>query len=163
MEAPTVPDVIFDCNFYLRATVSRGGPAADCLRLLEADVYTLFVSRDILEEVTEVLSRPELQQKFPDLTPESVEDLLLLLDEKAILIYNVPETFRYARDPKDEPYINLALVTNAQYLVTYDTDLLDLMDERSEQGRQFRHRFPHLTILDPAAFLQVLRNQEARG
>ena len=57
----------------------------------------------------------------------------------------------FPRDPKDEPYINLALAANADYLVTRDNDLLDLMNDSD-----FRQQFPGLTILDPVAFLRVL-------
>jgi putative PIN family toxin of toxin-antitoxin system len=150
------PDVVFDCNVYLQGSVGTSGPAAQCLRLLDADVYTLFVSQDVLEEVSDVLSRPALQHRFPELTEESAQDLLQRLHNEAIFVYNVPETFRYARDPDDEPYINLALVTNAQYLVTLDKDLLDLMLEKTEESRRFRRQHPCLTILTPADFLQAL-------
>jgi putative PIN family toxin of toxin-antitoxin system len=153
-EREITPNVVFDCNFYLRATVTRG-PAFDCLARLEEQHYTLFVCGPLLEEVKEVLSRPVLQHRFSALTPESLAQLLARLEKFAILIHNVPETFRYARDPDDEVYVNLALITNARYLVTYDKDLLDLMRE-TEEGRDFRHRFPHLQILGPLAFLEAL-------
>lgn len=86
------------------------------------------------------------------LTEGRVEALLHRLQEEAISIHNVPETFRYPRDPNDEIYVNLALITNARYLVTYDNDLLDLMGN-SGAARDFQHRFPHLKIMDPIAFL----------
>jgi hypothetical protein len=38
--------------------------------------------------------------------------------------------------------------------VTRDKDLLDLMDQTTEAGTDFRQRFPGLTILDPEAFLR---------
>ena len=153
---PLGPDAVFDCNFYLRAVTGTSGPAYECLQLLGTSAYTSLVSRDVLEEVAEVLSRPILQHKFPALTPESVRQLIDTIKTAAILIHNVPETFRYRRDPNDEIYINLALVTNAQYLVTYDKDLLDLMAD-TEEGRKFRHRFPGLKILDPQTFLRALQ------
>jgi|GEM_PF-3297070 len=71
----------------------------------------------------------------------------------AVLIKDVPERFRYERDPQDEPYLNLAIVTRADYIVSRDNDLLDLMDESRAEGQDFRVRFPMLTILDPVAFL----------
>jgi putative PIN family toxin of toxin-antitoxin system len=54
----------------------------------------------------------------------------------------VPRTLTLPRDPKDEPYLNLALAVGAQYLVSRDKDLLDLMNDGS-----FRQRYPDLTIL----------------
>ncbi len=150
------PNAVFDCNFYLRAVVGTSGPAFDCLTLLGTSAYTLFISQDILNEIEEVLLRPVLQQNFLALTPERIAALLQRLHAQAILIYNVPETFRYTRDPDDEIYVNLALVTNARYLVTYDNDLLDLARTETETARSVRHRFPHLQIVDPLTFLQAL-------
>lgn len=154
--APAIPDVVFDCNIFLQASLGTNGAAAQCLRLLGTGAYTLFVSRDVLDEIQDVFSRPLLQERFPALTPESLTDLLHLLERFAILIHNIPETFRYARDPDDEPYVNLALVTGVQYLVTLDKDLLDLMTDKTEESQRFHQRFPHLTILGPADFLRVL-------
>jgi predicted nucleic acid-binding protein len=62
---------------------------------------------------------------------------------------HVPETFKLERDPKDERYINLAIASTAAYLVTWDRDLLDLMDDKG-----FRRQFPGLTILEPPAVLR---------
>ena len=39
----------------------------------------------------------------------------------------------------------------ADYLVTWDKDLLDLMQDAS-----FRAQYPRLTILNPVALLQIL-------
>lgn len=153
-EREPVPGVVFDCNFYLRATAAHG-PAFDCLTRLEEQRYTLFVCRPLLDEVEDVLSRPVLRHRFSALTPESLAHLLARLEKFAILIHNVPETFRYARDPDDEIYVNLALITGAHYLVTYDKDWLDLMG-KTATARDFQHRFPGLKIVDPLTFLEVL-------
>jgi hypothetical protein len=61
-----------------------------------------------------------------------------------------PHVFSYPRDPDDEPYINLAIAAAAQYLVSWDKDLLDLM-----RDEDFRQRFPGLTILNPVALLKA--------
>ena len=45
----------------------------------------------------------------------------------------------------------LAIAANADYLVTWDKDMLDLM-----QDEGFRIQYPRLTILNPVALLQVL-------
>ena len=37
--------------------------------------------------------------------------------------------FTLARDPDDEPYLNLAIAVSADYLVTRDNDMLDLMHD----------------------------------
>lgn len=141
---------------YLQAAVNAEGPAAKVVRAVEDDHLLLFVSDAILAEVRDVLNRPVLRQKFPSLTEERAETLVQFLQVKGNRIINVPETFRYERDPKDEKYVNLALVTDASFLVSHDSDLLDLMDERRQAGKAFRTRFPLLRILDPVAMLDIL-------
>ncbi len=155
-EAESGPDAVFDCNIFLRAAIQNHGYAYRCVLLLDSARFTLFYSREILEEISDVLRRPRLRQRFPRLTDENIDKLLQQLKLHAIEIINVPETFRYPRDPDDEIYVNLALVTHAHYLVTYDRDLLDLMVKENEEAKSFRHRFPSLKIVDPQAFLEML-------
>ena len=64
---------------------------------------------------------------------------------------NVQKEVTLPRDPKDEPYLNLAIVAVANYLVSRDKDLLDLMQDQS-----FREHYSDLIILDPVAFLKVI-------
>ena len=66
-----------------------------------------------------------------------VEAFVARLAMAAVQFLNVPAEFHYERDPKDTPYINLALVAQAEYLVTRDTDLLALMHETTEPGQSF--------------------------
>jgi putative PIN family toxin of toxin-antitoxin system len=111
----------------------------------------LFLSPDILAEVRDVLTRPRTLRKFPALTPEAVGVFLLDLASHATTLSAVPKVFSLARDPKDEPYINLAAVAQARYLVSRDNDLLDLMTDDA-----FRQQFPDLTVIDPVALLREL-------
>ena len=149
-------EAVFDCMVYLQAIINENGPAAAVLRAVREDRVLLFHSAEIVSELRDVLSRPILRHKFPRLTDERVEALLQLALEKGVSVQNVPPEFTYARDPKDEKYINLALIAKVDCIVSRDNDLLDLMDETRRDGREFRARFPMLSILDPVAFLNHL-------
>ncbi len=70
------------------------------------------------------------------------------------MLTGVPKAVALPRDPKDEPYLDLAIAAKAHYLVSRDLDLLDLMHDAS-----FRQSQPGLVILDPAAFLQEIARQ----
>jgi putative PIN family toxin of toxin-antitoxin system len=146
--------VVFDCMVFLQAVARENGPAAACLRLIEDGRLTLCLSPDVFAEVSEVLCRPKLQRKFRTLTPERVSAFLERVRAKAVWVEPVPRAFQHPRDPKDEPYVNLALAAGARYLVSRDNDLLDLMTDET-----FRQRFPELLILDPVA---LLRSQPPR-
>ena len=94
------PGAVFDCMVYLQATASTGGPAASCLRLLEAGAITVFVSEAILNEVRDVLSRPRVRRKASQMTDERVDALLQNLAASTTLIQDVPQHFTYPRDPQ---------------------------------------------------------------
>lgn len=79
------------------------------------------------------------------------------MDKLGILVKDVPRAFKYPRDPKDEPYVNLAIVGGAKYLVSRDNDLLDLMHAETVDGHAFSQVYPSLTILDPVAFLRATK------
>ena len=64
------PRVVFDCVILLQAAARQKGAAANCLNLAESGVLQLFVSRETLVEIEDVLSRPEVRVHFPDLSDE---------------------------------------------------------------------------------------------
>jgi len=150
--------VVYDCMVFLQGLVRESGPAVACLELFEREEVELLISNDVLLEIKDVLTRPKLLAKFPRLTQERVDTLIKTLHKKAQFIGFVPRRFEYARDPKDERYINLALAAGAKYIVSRDTDLLDLMDERKQGAKEFQAEFPTLTIIDPVAFLKIVRS-----
>lgn len=154
------PRAVFDCMVFLQGAMRATGPAAACFRLVDGGAVELCVSAEVLAEVREVFARPALQRRFQALAPGNVARFLAEVEGKAVLVSDVPAVFSYPRDPKDEPYVSLAAAAGASYLVTRDKDLLDLMDQETEAGKDFRQRFPGLTILDPTAFLRMLATQD---
>jgi putative PIN family toxin of toxin-antitoxin system len=151
---------VFDCMTFLQAAMRATGPAAACFRLVDRGIVQLCVSSDVLAEIKDVLFRPSLQRRYKTLAPAKVEKFMADVEAKCLLIAEVPAVLSYARDPKDEPYVNLAVTAGARYLVTRDKDLLDLMNEETPEGKDFRQRFPGLTILDPVTFLREFTTQE---
>jgi putative PIN family toxin of toxin-antitoxin system len=145
----TPPRAVFDCMVFLQGAARPAGPARACFRLVEEGQVILCLSPAILAEVRDVLTRPKTLRQFPLLTREWVETFLQNAGAKAVLLTQVPRVVVLERDPKDEAYLNLALAVRARYLVSRDRDLLDLMNDSG-----YRQRYPDLTILDPATFLQ---------
>jgi putative PIN family toxin of toxin-antitoxin system len=154
-----VPDkylVVFDTNIFLQALASRGGPAVKCLEYFERGKIIIAVSRDTLAEVEEILSRSHLRLKYPLLTDERIAQLLDRLLYRGIYLRRVSQHFTYPRDPKDEPQLNLAIEVKADYLISRDRDLLDLMNWDRAAGREFQQRFRFLKIVTPEEFLQAI-------
>ncbi len=151
--------VVLDCNVFLQAVTSLRGPARLCLDYLEAGDYGLYVSADILSEVKEVLARPVIRRQFKKLTDEKVDEFMALVLAKATLVYSVPTLFSFSRDPDDEPYLNLAIHIQADYLVTRDNDLLALQAEPDSQLNPFRLLGPNIQIVNPNEFTTILWNR----
>jgi putative PIN family toxin of toxin-antitoxin system len=101
--------VVFDCMLFLQAAAKPLGAAFACFERLQTADLTLCVSADVLLVVGEVLRRPKLVQKFPLLTEERVTGFLEAIHRRSTLITPAPKVYSFPRDPKDEPYINLAL------------------------------------------------------
>lgn len=137
---------------FFQVTARPSGPAARLfIDFVESGRLTLYVSDAIIEEVRDVLGRPRIRARNPAITDEGVEAFCDRIRQVARWIDLIPDVFTLARDPDDEPYLNLAIAASAEYLVTRDNDMLDLM-----RDALFRARYPTLTILDPVAMLQAL-------
>ena len=144
---------VFDCMVFLQGAARRESPAGMCLLLVELGSVELCISKEIVEEIRDVLTRPRVRQRFPSLTEDLVNEFLDALEHRATLIPEVPRRFTYERDPRDEPYINLALAAGARYLVTRDHDLLDLRELANTEGERLRELAADLRIVDPMRFL----------
>jgi uncharacterized protein len=153
------PRAIFDCMIYLQATANDTGVSAKLLRCVDKKEITLFVSEQILDEIKDVLNRSYIRVKIPQITDQRVNALLIRLNQHSVKIVNVPNEYKLERDPKDEKYINLAIITRAEYIVTFDKDLLDLMKEDNQNGRSFRQKYPFLKIINPIDFIKIIETQ----
>ena len=153
------PVVVYDCMVFLQALISDTGPAFACMQRVEEGRVKLVVSTAVLEEVSDVLNRFDLKIKFPRLVPERIQKFLGEVTKRSELIEDVPAVFKLPRDPKDEPYINLAIAAQAQFLVTWNRRHLGyLMAKDTPEGQDFCRRFPGIIILEPPTFLRELSN-----
>jgi len=156
-----VPDkylVIFDTVTLVQSAINPKGAARKCLTYFEQGKISIAVSRDTLAEVKDVLSRPYIRLRYEHITDELVATLVEHLSYRGIYVRNVSRHFMYPRDPDDESYLNLAIEVSADYLVSRDHDLLDLMNWNQEAGREFQRRFRFLKIVTPEEFLRVMES-----
>lgn len=150
---------VFDCNTFLQAIAKKGSPANACYRLVEVGIVKLFVSKDVLAELEDVLNRPYLKERFDALTDESIRAFSNSIFEIAIIVKNVPKFSSLPREVDDEPYINSAIESKAEFIVTRDNDLLDLMTGYDDSSKEFRQRFRPLKIVDPIEFLKIVKGK----
>jgi putative PIN family toxin of toxin-antitoxin system len=157
-----LPRVVFDCNVLLQAAAREKSAAARCLNLAESGLIQICVSREVLAEAEDVLNRPEMRARFPDLSDEIVGAFLKRLQKLSVLVRLVPKEFSYSRDEDDEPYINLAVAAGATFILSRDKDLLDLMTGYTNECKEFRQRFRSLSVVEPAEFLKLIEESEIK-
>ena len=146
---------VYDCMmFFMQA--ARPQRVRETFQLVEEGKVTYCLSPPVLAEIRDVLTRPKHRSQFAQLTDELVSAFLQEITRRSQFIENVPEEYILARDPKDSKYINLAIAAKAQYLVTRDADLLELMNRDLPVGQEFQQRFPRLKIAEPAVFVRDL-------
>lgn len=148
--------VIFDCSLFVQAFLNSASAANRCLELVRRGQAQLFVSPATLTELKEVLSRPRILNLLPHIAPEQTDNFLGDVVVHATNLPAVTEKFRFERDPKDAPYLNLAIAADADYLVTRDRDLLDLMIGYSAECKEFRQRFRKIKIIKPEDFMRAV-------
>jgi len=154
--------VVFDCNVFLQALARPRGPAGQCVSLALEGKVALFISEQVLDEIRDVTSRPELVSQFK-LRPERVQALIEALPAAAVLVKHVPSLWVYQRDPDDAHYVNLALAAKANLIVSRDNDLLVLMDHSRAESREFHQQFPFLRVMNPTAFISIVEVKEGDG
>ena len=151
---------VFDCMVFVQAIASRG-TAFQCLQSCMESPEPLFVSEATLEELADVLSRPELQRKLRGITPARVEALMHHLREFGQKVDPVPRLMQFPPDPKDEPYLNLAIAAKARDLVTRDKAMLRLSEPASPFAVDLLEHHPTLRIVVPEDLLDLSKKLPA--
>lgn len=135
--------VVFDTQIFLRGLIN---PSSGSGRLIGVwtGYYVLYVTDAIEAELVDVLSRPHIRSKFPQITRERVETTLALFTKARRI--EVTEVEAVSRDPKDDMFLACAKAAQADYLVSEDKDLLVLNEYAGTQ------------IVNVLAFLSALEN-----
>jgi putative PIN family toxin of toxin-antitoxin system len=149
---------VFDAMVFLQAGANPTGPSGACFEHARFGRLALVTSPETISEIRGLLARPNIRKKFPHLTDEVAAGLVAEIERISTSLSDVPRVFVFPRDPKDEPYINLAIAAGADYLTTRDKDLLDLMEETD-----FTSRFPAVRVIDPASLLRDMEKWQLGG
>ena len=89
----------------------------------------------VLEEISEVLRRPRIKEKYK-VREEDLARYLQLIAAGAAIV-TVRGKMRLCRDPDDDILLEIAITGGARYLVTRDDDLkrdLDLVHQMKASG-----------------------------
>lgn len=136
-----MPKVIFDTVVFVRSLIN---PFSFWGKIMfeYSSKYRLFVSRQILIEILEVLKRPEVVARFKTLEGKDIRKILEIISRAEVVeISDIPEV---SRDIKDDKFLATAEVAGADYLVSADQDLLDIKQHKG------------INIIDAETFLKIL-------
>ena len=116
-----VSRIIIDTNLWISFLITR-----DFVKLDEkifSNRGILIFSQELLDEFLEVAKRPKFRRFF---STADIEEVLETIDEYADFVV-VRTKIEVCRDPKDNFLLSLAVDGNADFLLTGDKDLLDLI------------------------------------
>jgi len=146
--------LILDTNIVVRAFINLESPSGQILRACERRQILPILSGEVLAEYRAILRRPLLLKRYAELEkPEvgvSVERLIYISD----FYRRVGVRFPFPRDPKDAPFLELAIAGRATHLITTDHDLLALAGGRDETAKRFRKRAPGISLQRPETFIE---------
>ena len=114
--------IVIDTNVIVSG-VFFGGLPRKVLELWRSNSFELISSPDILEEYEDVLNR--LVQKTKRADNQIVERFMKLVVQDCIVIHPKHD-LKISRDPDDDKFVNCALSGGALYIVSGDSDLLDI-------------------------------------
>ena len=110
--------IVIDTNVLLSALRSQFGTSFRLLSLIEDSRFQINLSVALVFEYEDVLKRPEMKL---NLTHQEIDDVIDFLCQNA----NLREIFYLWRptlnDPKDDFVLELAVESNCDYIVTFNT------------------------------------------
>ncbi|HWB63220.1 MAG TPA: putative toxin-antitoxin system toxin component, PIN family [Chitinophagales bacterium] len=113
--------LVVDTNIWISFLISKNFP--ELLRLIETQKVVLLFSNELLEELLAVAERPKMRRYFPF---ENSYNLLGLFDVYGEFI-EVKSKTSFSTDKADNFLIDLAVDGRADYLITGDAALLNVM------------------------------------
>ena len=124
--------IVLDTNIWISALLYPNSKAGNILRYWHAAKFSIVTSQPILDEIKSVLLRPKIAKhvKWDEMKVDHYVTLLKFITEYVVL-ESTSKMIELPNNPSDTLVLNTFLVSNADYLVTGDSDLLNLKSEYS--------------------------------
>ena len=145
--------IVLDTNIIVRAVASPSGLASELLRRTISDGNLLCTSNFMLAELDRVLRYPRVR-KVHGLSDPDIEDFVRSVQQVALVVeVDAVKSLRITRDKDDDPVIETALRTKADYLCSIDKDIgaKDVVDHCKAVG---------LEVVTDITLIAILRNQD---
>ena len=119
--------LVIDTNLWISMLINKDFSYID--KLLNNQQAILIFSEELLDEFLEVVNRPKLKKYF---SKADINLILKFIDQNAEFV-NVTSRVTICRDDKDNFLLSLAKDGKADFLLSGDKDLLDLIKFESTE------------------------------
>jgi len=129
--------LVLDTNVYISAFY-WGGNAQKIIDRIIAGIDLLFISENILKEISEVMARPKFKTD-----QETIDKFIETIEKNCIKIFTEGKIKDVCRD-KDDDKLECGIICNADYIITGDDDLLVLKN------------YEEIKIITPMEYLEIM-------
>ena len=137
--------VVLDTNIVVSSALAIEGNPAKIFELILLEEIESFTSKEILDEIKNVLSRPKITKR----TTEDLRDFIIENFEKfSEVIKPKIHIDEIKDDPDDNKFLECAISANANYIISGDDHLLRLKE------------FKGIKIVNPSEFLETLEKKQ---
>lgn len=112
--------IIVDTNIWISFLIGKSLKGLQ--NYIDSEFIKIVSCNEQLEELAEVFNKSKIKKHF---SKEQISEFFELLDESAENV-EIKTVTNLCRDLKDNYLVPLAIDTNADFLITGDSDLLDL-------------------------------------
>ena len=112
--------IVLDANIFVSSFFWGGNPRVILERVIEG-IDTLFITKEILAEIEEVIGRPKFH-----VDKERVEYLINSIEEIGNKVIPKGKIIKGSRDKTDNKYLECGITANVDYIVSGDIHLLEL-------------------------------------
>jgi putative PIN family toxin of toxin-antitoxin system len=140
------PRVVLDANIYVSALISEKGNPARIIRAWRGEAIEIAFSQPVIDEILRVTNYERIQRKYAKVR-ENRLNFVELLSEQCVWVEPAKGLDVVKADESDNRYIECAVASGAQYIVTGDDHLLELKN------------YLGIEIITPAAFIILLELQ----
>lgn len=132
---------ICDTNVLISSIFSKNTPPSLTVDFIQENGFFAF-SHETFSELSEVINR----EKFDKFSPREKRKEFLETIRNISNLYEIIRKVEICRDPKDDKFLDVAIASYADYLITGDEDLLVLKS------------IGDTAIITPRAFIEKARN-----
>ena len=136
--------VVLDANIFVSSFFWGGNPRTILIRTINK-LDELFITKEILDEIEEVIGRPKFHAG-----KNEIEYYIKSIEEIANKIAVEKRIKKGSRDITDNKYIECGLAGNTDFIISGDTHLLEIKE------------YDGIRIVTAKEYLEIIKNKTGR-